>query len=462
MKNQKGYATVLTVVLFSALGLALFAMFNSSQIVTHKLKLQNAVDAATYSTVNVVARELNYKAYTNRAMIANEIAIGQIVAFASWNRQIEEVVGSVQKLAKVLEATGYLAGLGAALEAVASVVENILEEVNEVVVELADLAIMAENATLAALSLSQEAMHNATILIAPTVFNTVLEDNNESSFANDKIVSSIIFPGFLVNEARSFTERSVSLGSSSDMAEYDRFKEVMEASGDGFVFKRSREWLMLNLLVIKIGIGKKGGNEIEMNSGKDAWEWSAMDTVSLWIDDKEKLPIGWGAAHATEDSEYSYGSEKWDQDNVNKFGITLAKNNYADNKVGGESDIQRFHHMKYADSATKKDKQSLKGPSFVAAVMKSKEGVRTINEVVPPPANSSLNIEEEGSLKNNNIFAVAKAEVYFARSYSKNPQDGFEREDKKMEYANIFNPYWQVRLIDYSQIELGLATMAIQ
>ena len=89
-KKQSGYAAVLTLILFSALALSLLAMFNSGQIVTHKIKLQNAVDAAAYSTSVVVSRELNFMAYTNRAMIANQVAIGQVVGMVSWLKMMKE------------------------------------------------------------------------------------------------------------------------------------------------------------------------------------------------------------------------------------------------------------------------------------------------------------------------------------------------------------------------------------
>ena len=48
------------------------------------MQLQNAADAAVYSMSTVEARDLNFAAYMNRAIVANEVAIGQLVGLASW------------------------------------------------------------------------------------------------------------------------------------------------------------------------------------------------------------------------------------------------------------------------------------------------------------------------------------------------------------------------------------------
>ncbi len=48
------------------------------------MQLQNAADAAAFSMSTVEARDLNFAAYMNRAIVANEVAIGQLIGLASW------------------------------------------------------------------------------------------------------------------------------------------------------------------------------------------------------------------------------------------------------------------------------------------------------------------------------------------------------------------------------------------
>ncbi len=64
-------------------------MFNTGQLTRQKMELQNAADAAAYSAATLSARYMNYAAYTNRAMIANEVAIGQFSAFSSWGARFK-------------------------------------------------------------------------------------------------------------------------------------------------------------------------------------------------------------------------------------------------------------------------------------------------------------------------------------------------------------------------------------
>ena len=59
-------------------------MFKAGKLTSNKMQLQNAADAAVYSMSVVEARDLNFASYMNRAIVANEVAIGQFVGLASW------------------------------------------------------------------------------------------------------------------------------------------------------------------------------------------------------------------------------------------------------------------------------------------------------------------------------------------------------------------------------------------
>jgi hypothetical protein len=73
------------VLVFSAILLvSAFALFKAGKITTNKMQLQNAADAAAFSMSTVEARDLNFAAYMNRAIVANEVGIGQFVGLASW------------------------------------------------------------------------------------------------------------------------------------------------------------------------------------------------------------------------------------------------------------------------------------------------------------------------------------------------------------------------------------------
>lgn len=64
--------------------MSLLIIYNQGQLVNHRVQLENTADAAVYSQAKLAARNQNFIAYTNRAMVANEVSIGQMVALLSW------------------------------------------------------------------------------------------------------------------------------------------------------------------------------------------------------------------------------------------------------------------------------------------------------------------------------------------------------------------------------------------
>jgi len=75
---------VFVVLFIGVVTLSLVFLYKAGKITSEKMQLQNAADAAAYSVSLTEARDLNFMAYTNRAMVANEVAIGQLVGMASW------------------------------------------------------------------------------------------------------------------------------------------------------------------------------------------------------------------------------------------------------------------------------------------------------------------------------------------------------------------------------------------
>ncbi len=72
----------------------LFFLFNAGQLIRERVTATNAADAAAYSGGLVMARLMNFEAYSNRAVMANTVAIGQLTALASWNRYVEGIAAS--------------------------------------------------------------------------------------------------------------------------------------------------------------------------------------------------------------------------------------------------------------------------------------------------------------------------------------------------------------------------------
>ena len=87
---QRGQALVFVTIVMLVVMLALVTMYSMGQLTTAKMKLQNTADAAAYSAALAQARDYNFTAYTNRAMIANQVVIAQLVGLTSWARNYND------------------------------------------------------------------------------------------------------------------------------------------------------------------------------------------------------------------------------------------------------------------------------------------------------------------------------------------------------------------------------------
>ena len=82
--SQRGQAAVMVMLFMTILVVSALTMFKMGKLTSNKMQLQNAADAAAYSMSTVEARDMNFTSYINRAIVANEVAIGQSVGLASW------------------------------------------------------------------------------------------------------------------------------------------------------------------------------------------------------------------------------------------------------------------------------------------------------------------------------------------------------------------------------------------
>ncbi len=86
--RQQGQA-ILLILLVTVIGILIgLSLINNGILTSEKIQLQNAADATAYSVSTIEARDLNFASYTNRAMVANEVAVGQMVGMMSWASMI--------------------------------------------------------------------------------------------------------------------------------------------------------------------------------------------------------------------------------------------------------------------------------------------------------------------------------------------------------------------------------------
>ncbi|MGZ9899921.1 pilus assembly protein TadG-related protein [Shewanella gaetbuli] len=97
-RYNKGYVSVVFIALFAALALAIFSLYDAGIVASERIRMQNTADNVAYSTTNMITRDMNIIAITNRAMVANQVAIGQVLALASWANMVQEFAGNLETL----------------------------------------------------------------------------------------------------------------------------------------------------------------------------------------------------------------------------------------------------------------------------------------------------------------------------------------------------------------------------
>lgn len=461
--RQGGQVLPLGLVLLLFGVLISLALFNTGQLASEKVRITNAADAAAYSGLLWQARALNFQAYTNRAMVANQVSIAQAVSLRSWaqygrigSNNMNAVLGSLPFVGPVSNA------FKTAVEASATVIEPVAEAM-----------LFTADAVNGALSAGQEIMYRAGALATPEVMRNIAKANDP----NFQVASAFTVSGLMQNgtQWRDFTDR---YGTGSD-AMVSR-AQMINDSRDGF--SRSRDWDLLpfwffSTPLTRHNVIRRGETRLiyvepvetedsqgNRSSSAGHWEWKAKDSVSLqtkvWriLGTKRiEVPIGWAQSYANNDPTTESSIEPceaveenvWPPDDgcpkwlgMNKLAEQLASEGIAG--LGGNPsntssiNLSRFYNglRPFRDLAGFPDQK--KDPRLELRVeVFTDKGNTPTTESGPLATRKPLNLAVNTA--KNEIAAVAKGELYFKRPELRTT-GGY------VEYANGYNPFWDVRL----------------
>ena len=117
--SNKHCGQIAPVALFGVLiaSAVLVVMYNTGQKVTERSQVANAADAAAYSGAVWTARHLNFMAYTNRAMIANHVAVGHFISYVSWVRYINDSLQAIDRVTQWIPYVGQYVDLAQQISA---------------------------------------------------------------------------------------------------------------------------------------------------------------------------------------------------------------------------------------------------------------------------------------------------------------------------------------------------------
>lgn len=185
--NQKGQSSVFILALIGVVLVCGIFLFESGRLTSEKMQLQNAADAAAFGASTLEARSLNFAAYTNRAMVANEVAVGQMVGILS-------VIDELKTSGEYLDAYGeamivigafleefgvgeVLDTYGGTLVEVGADITEVGEDIQEFMQPIASGIIRGLSIINTVYSMSQTVYHGATVVLETTTILQSLEDN---------------------------------------------------------------------------------------------------------------------------------------------------------------------------------------------------------------------------------------------------------------------------------------------
>jgi len=445
--KQKGQSLVLSLILMSFAAMTVLYSYNTAQLNIKSTKLQHTADNTAYSIATIAVRDFNFKAYTNRASVANQVAVAQMVGLSSWFNMTERFTENA------CSALCWVPYLGQVISAIRSGVGY----ANQVVQPFTELMITAENVILNILRGSQQAIHYASAVSSFTTAQQIVKANDS------KAELSLVQNAQLVNDIRNlwftFQKQHNRDLQNRNNTQFTDFKAVIMDSRDPFskerTYKLSSIWSQ-TIWPLRWKTQKAGGSELISNRN-DAETWTSMDTIGFHISKYRcswsgcrwrgysEIPIGWGATRSDYRANITRlgSSSLWGRSRgINKNSSKYAA--YNQQKSGRYDGVQPFYGL--SNSAAKKNHTD----NIVVVVSKGQEDVRTTSSV--DLAEKTIDPATKEKMLGDRLNSISAAQAYYSR-----PNDLWTRPDSKHEYGNLYNPFWQARLSDTTNLERSTA-----
>lgn len=296
--RQKGYLTVFASFFLIALVMVTVMLHDAGRLVQNKTRLQQVADATAYSAAVMQARELNFHAHMNRAMVANQVAIGQMVALSSYLQNNQQILYNVSTLSHLLK----VHPIGAAISSAIQILERVSGAANFAVQHIGSGISFAADLANAALSAASAAWHLQTVSSLLSDIPAVVTENDPDiqlnwvgtgvSLANYKDWSKMI---------SRYSVHTAEQEAGKDRERLDEFRDITMRSRDGFTASRRGDFLSFSTGVLRFKFRQYGGSYLGAVPGKTLpyYGWTAVDTMSFWgklpfRGWREGVPLGWG------------------------------------------------------------------------------------------------------------------------------------------------------------------------
>ncbi|MHB9022415.1 MAG: pilus assembly protein TadG-related protein [Halothiobacillus sp.] len=496
---MKGQALILALITLVVLVIGVIVLFNTGQTVSKKVQLVNTADAAAYSVAVQQARAFNMIAYMNRATVANQVAMAQMVSWYSWTNFAISATGNLKNAIQVVAIVADVSIVGAPLGAALQEAVNILDQTKNALQRGRDIEQEIFNGAATAIANLDGAYAQATKLIGSTVIsgadllslaNQIVKLNNDQ--AHPQAHASIPWMGqaLLMDDAKNvgnYVQRYTIPTDGSTSPEADRFANVVMEARDPFSRQRNGH-LGFSALGSGLSLDKKGGTDLV-----DYRHWVGLDTLGLdvWYPtvtwrgirtEHIRVPLAWGGAAAVDKQDQSFSdlaqqNPGWTNPYTgsdpeyaaqgayspyadalnNGWASSLVLSNPAD---GGDPWITPYAITSSGGSVGLPDYNDIKngkaivpyfngnspnddvGPKFTVLVEESTSDVHTSSHI-PGMGAGRFDVADK-SVGGDKMTAISTAEVYFSRSRTLFPNIV----DSHRELGSLFSPYWHARRIE--------------
>lgn len=405
-----GQALVVVLAFLATLSGGFLVVFSVGQVVNDKIRLVNAADAAAFSAAQWQARSLNYQAYLNRAIVANEVAIAQLVSLRSWSRYMDRTISNASHVGS------YIPPLAATLQSL----EHGWDAIDQAIARVAPFEAVLSRWNVDVLANAQAIAHQQAPVAAAELVAQVaaLQEPRAEVYEATRMLQ--------VRNAAQWQHRfTVPLQRGG--GDLRRYAQLLMDARDGFSARRNAD---LAPEGSPLQVSRRGGTDL---IGEYAWR--GLDTLSAHVDlgvVAQEIPLGWGAAEQRRLPVLQQGIH----------GNSLRRNPRASRLARRElipaQSYQGLPEIRDVGQPARQDERRL---GYSVALRLPQPQVDTADRLLVPQGLWGVAGEParfQTGFSASALHSLGSAEIYFRR-----PQ---RRADGRREFASLFSPYWQARL----------------
>jgi hypothetical protein len=483
-KSQSGQALIYGMFVLIGSLTGLFFLFNTGQLASEKTKLVNTADAVAYSAAVMHARALNFDAYNNRALVANEVIVAQLVSLSSWAQYAQMHVQNVPiqfpecSDPRLALADG-LFNFSPEYAAMCFLLTVPGDPAVLAVQQLGAVVPQITQATVTAVELNKTAIQAAeSLLHAPRYFKSMraslMQDVANRNYRNDGSVS--VYPGAAGN-GTGLADDWDGFFTRYEHDDRTRIGEIAAKAAVANDFVNSRGWTAKASLPISSGLCLGKNNAVERRGGTNLIgldEWKAEDTESFWSwhrhgfifgrCKKDESPIAWAEQRA-----FPNGTEG------DASGAILGNSPSTNPRAHGQASSSEWTNYSGLPAFYDLSPALLAGPdeprlTFAVKLVRTASNARTSSGASAIAASPRLNNFADG-MAGGVMSAISTGEVYFERPWFNNGDGSYTTaltdyrvtqnqsvagsNPKMRELGSLFNPYWRVRLADNNATDIA-------